>query len=128
MAGFIDQITTFCTPSQVNLFIGVIGCAIALSTVGFLVSFAHLLVVLIWCLVLNYLCSIGYKNASWFMVLWPFITLILGLFVWIVSFANTEIVDFADTLVGVPYTRDPYMTDPYMTTAGVTTPGMTPTM
>jgi hypothetical protein len=104
MAGsFIDQITTVCTPSQVNLFIGVIGCAIALSTAGFAVSFAHLFVVLIWCLVLNYLCSVGWKNAAWFLVLWPFIMLILGLFIWLIAFADAGITNFVDTAVGIPH-------------------------
>lgn len=88
---FADQITTFCAPSQVNLLLGVIGIVIAFTSVGIVASFSHLFVTLLWCLVLNYLCSIGWTTFAWILVLWPFILLLLGIVVFLLVTAEKDL-------------------------------------
>ena len=84
MAGFISQITTFCAPSQVNLVLGVLAFIVSLTALGFIASSLHLLFVFLWCLVLNWLCCNGLAWLSWFLVLWPFLLLLIGVIIWLV--------------------------------------------
>jgi hypothetical protein len=91
MGKFADDITTFCAPSQVNLLFGVIGFVLAFTSVGIIASFSHLFVTLLWCLVLNYLCSIGWTTVAWFLVLWPFLVLLFGIVIFLVVTAGTDI-------------------------------------
>jgi hypothetical protein len=131
MGKFADDITTFCAPSQVNLLFGVIGFVIAFTTVGIIGSFSHLFVTLLWCLLLNYMCSIGWTTVAWFLVLWPFIVLILCIVVYLIVMAGKDIqyiYDEAGTHGPNNYiagaTMTPGMT-PSLTYAATRTPGVT---
>jgi len=117
MGKFADDITTFCAPSQVNLLFGVIGFVIAFTSVGIIASFSHLFVTLLWCLVLNYLCSIGWKNVAWFLVLWPFIVLILCIVIYLVIIAGKDI--------NYVYERAGVASPNHFVAAATMTPGVT---
>jgi hypothetical protein len=117
MGKFADDITTFCAPSQVNLLFGVIGFVIAFTTVGIIGSFSHLFVTLLWCLLLNYMCSIGWTTVAWFLVLWPFIVLILCIVVYLIVMGGQDL-NYIYDRVGVQGPNS------YIE-ATATTPGMT---
>jgi len=122
MGKFADDITTFCAPSQVNLLFGVIGFVIAFTTVGIIGSFSHIFITLLWCLVLNYLCSIGWTTVAWFLVLWPFIVTILGIVIYLIVMAGQDIQYIYDQS-GIPIPNN-YIAGATMTpglTYGVTT-------
>jgi len=127
MGKFADDITTFCAPSQVNLLFGVIGFVLAFTTVGIIGSFSHLFVTLLWCLVLNYLCSVGWTTVAWFLVLWPFIVTVLGIIIYLVVIAGQD-VNYIYNQSGVPgpnkFIAGTTMT-PGLTYATTTTPGVT---
>jgi hypothetical protein len=116
MGKFADDITTFCAPSQVNLLFGVIGFVLAFTSVGIIASFSHLFVTLLWCLVLNYLCSIGWTKLSWFLVLWPFMLLLLGIVVFLVVTAGNDL-NYVYQQAGIPGPNQFFVQE----TPGVTT-------
>jgi hypothetical protein len=70
-----------CTPAKVYFAIAVIGCVIALFyNVSFYSVFVKLVFAFIWTFVLGWLCDKGYKTLSWFLVLLPYIILLLSVF------------------------------------------------
>lgn len=75
----MEKFAKYCTPAKIYFVLSVIGCLIALfhnvKIVAVLVKF---LFVLFWTFVLNWLCKKGFKAVSWFLVLLPFIMIILG--------------------------------------------------
>jgi hypothetical protein len=69
-----------CTPAKVYFALAVLASLIALfnrmSIVG---VFIKLIFAFIWTFVLGYLCDQGYKSLSWFLVLLPYIIILLVL-------------------------------------------------
>ena len=69
-----------CTPAKVYFALAVLASLIALfnrmSVVG---VFVKLVFAFIWTFVLGYLCDQGYKSLSWFLVLLPYIIILLVL-------------------------------------------------
>lgn len=70
-----------CTPAKVYFAIAVIACIIALfNNVSIFGVFIKLVFAFIWTYVLAWLCDKGYKTLSWFLVLLPYIILLLAVF------------------------------------------------
>jgi len=70
-----------CTPAKLYFAIAVIACIIALfSGVPVIAVFIKLLFAFIWTYILSWLCKKGYKTVSWFLVLLPYIIILLGFF------------------------------------------------
>jgi ABC-type uncharacterized transport system permease subunit len=70
-----------CTPAKVYFAIAVIACIIALfNNVSIFGVFVKLVFAFIWAYILAYLCDKGYKTISWFLVLLPYIILLLAMF------------------------------------------------
>jgi hypothetical protein len=70
-----------CTPAKVYFAIAVIASIIALFNKFSLLSVLMKLVfAFIWTFVLAWLCDKGYKNLSWFLVLLPYIVILLAFF------------------------------------------------
>ena len=69
-----------CSPAKLYLFITILGCIIALFSkmVGILPLVIKLIFALFWTFILNWLCKKGYKTDSWFIVLIPFIIILIG--------------------------------------------------
>jgi hypothetical protein len=68
-----------CTPAKLYFAIAVIACIIALfGGVPVIAVFIKLLFAFIWTYVLSWLCKAGYKTISWFLVLLPYIFILLG--------------------------------------------------
>ena len=67
-----------CIPALIYFILSVIAI-IGMIFTGFLIIpiLFKIIVVLIWTWLLNYLCSIGYGGLSWFLVLFPYIVILL---------------------------------------------------
>jgi hypothetical protein len=74
------DVKKLCTPAKVYLVVSVVSVLIALfrrsPVTTVLVQF---LFVLLWTFALNWLCSKGYKNVSWFLVVLPYVMLFFGM-------------------------------------------------
>ena len=80
MNGFKDTFKKLCTPAQVYLVIAVLAALLALVNRNSVTNVVvNLLFALIWTYVLSWLCNKGYKNLSWFLVLLPYVILLLGI-------------------------------------------------
>jgi hypothetical protein len=80
MKGFKDTFKKLCTPAQVYLVIAVLAALLALlnrNSVSHVV--VNLLFALVWTYILSWLCQQGYESLSWFLVLLPYIILLLGI-------------------------------------------------
>jgi hypothetical protein len=71
-----------CTPALIYLVLSVI----ALFLGAKMFTIMHIIGILLWTFILNYLCSIGYTTISWILVLLPLI------FMFFVAFSMTTIV------------------------------------
>ena len=68
-----------CTPAKIYFAIAVIGSVFALlSGVGIIAVFVKLIFAFIWTFILSWLCQKGYKSISWFLVLLPYIIILLA--------------------------------------------------
>ena len=70
-----------CTPARLYFAFSVISCIIMLfSRMSLLSIFSKLIFAFLWTFVLGWLCKKGYEAISWFLVLLPFIMMILVYF------------------------------------------------
>jgi hypothetical protein len=67
-----------CRPAYVYLILSLITFIlfIAMQSTGSAIM-GYVLQVMIWVFVLNLICTSGYENVSWFLVLFPFIIMVL---------------------------------------------------
>jgi hypothetical protein len=67
-----------CTPAKIYFAFSVLSCIIMLfNRVNIVAIFSKLIFAFLWTFVLGWLCSKGYKSISWFLVLLPFIMMLL---------------------------------------------------
>lgn len=67
-----------CTPAKIYLIIAVIASVIGLSNnAKFVVIVIKLFFAFLWTYVLSFLCKKGYENLSWFLVLFPYVVILL---------------------------------------------------
>lgn len=70
-----------CTPAKIYFGIAVIATIIALfNGVSFMMAFTQIFFAFIWTFVLGWLCDKGYSSISWFLVLLPYIVILLAMF------------------------------------------------
>lgn len=70
-----------CTPAKIYFAIAVIASLIALyNSVSIGNVFMNLIFAFIWTFVLAWLCDKGYDKISWFLVLLPYIIMLLAMF------------------------------------------------
>ena len=68
-----------CTPAKIYFAIAVISCIVALfNRVSIVATFVKLVFAFIWTYILGWLCSEGYTSLSWFLVLLPYIVILLA--------------------------------------------------
>ena len=80
MKGFKDTFKQMCTPAQVYLAIAFLGAFISLFNDNAVTNvIVNLFFSLIWTFVLSWLCNKGYESLSWFLVLLPYVILLLGI-------------------------------------------------
>jgi hypothetical protein len=74
------EFSKLCTPAKIYFAIAVIACVVALvNGLGIVAVFMKLLFAFIWTFILAWLCSKGYKSLSWFLVLLPYIVILLSI-------------------------------------------------
>lgn len=67
-----------CTPAKIYFVISVLSCVIALfHGVKFMAVGINLIIAFIWTALLSWFCKNGYGNFSWFLVLLPYIMMVL---------------------------------------------------
>ena len=75
-----ESFMKLCTPAQIYLFIALIMCVLALiSRAKITHILMKLLFAVIWTIILNFICSKGYTQVSWVLVLLPYILIALGM-------------------------------------------------
>lgn len=76
----MKDFSKLCTPAKIYFAIAVIATIIALFN-GFSVmaAFMKLFFAFIWTYILSWLCDKGYKSLSWFLVLLPYIIILLAM-------------------------------------------------
>ena len=76
--------TTFkelCTPAKIYFAIALLSAIFVLSRgVSFGVVFVRFLFGILWTFILGWLCKKGYTSLSWFLVLLPYVILLLATF------------------------------------------------
>jgi hypothetical protein len=69
-----------CTPAKLYFALSVLSCLMMLyNRVPALAIFTKLIFVFLWTFILGLLCKSGFKSLSWFLVLLPFVLLLLGI-------------------------------------------------
>ena len=75
-----DMFKQMCTPAQVYLVIAVFAALFALLSKNSVSNvIVNLLFALVWTFILSWLCKQGYESLSWFLVLLPYVILLLGM-------------------------------------------------
>jgi hypothetical protein len=81
-----------CTPAVVYLVLAVLSIIILIvKKASFIALFFKIIIIALWTWLLNYLCSIGYKSFSWFLVLLPFIITIIFITIGIVAIVDAAV-------------------------------------
>ena len=75
------KFSKLCTPAKIYFAIAVIAAIIALfNGASIMFAFMKLVFAFIWTFLLGWLCSKGYTTISWFLVLLPYIVIVLAMF------------------------------------------------
>lgn len=75
----MKEFSKLCTPARVYFIIAVIAALVALFNGATLMAeFIKLLFAFAWTFLLSWLCSNGYVSVSWFLVLLPYILILLA--------------------------------------------------
>jgi hypothetical protein len=70
-----------CTPARLYFAFSVLSCIIILfNRMSILIVFSKLIFAFLWAFILGWLCSKGYESLSWFLVLLPFVMMLLVAF------------------------------------------------
>ena len=70
-----------CTPARLYFFISVLSCVVALfNGVKIMTVGINLIIAFIWTAVLGWICSNGFSNLSWFLVLFPYLMMLFVFF------------------------------------------------
>ena len=73
------EFSKLCTPAKIYFAIAVIASIIMLfNGISFIAVFIKLIFAFIWSFVLGWLCKKGFTSVSWFLVLLPYIIIILA--------------------------------------------------
>ncbi len=70
-----------CSPAKLYFVLAVIACIIALfNGVKMMAVTINLIIAFLWTAVLSWICGKGFSNISWFLVLLPYILMLLVFF------------------------------------------------
>ena len=73
------EFSKLCTPAKIYFAIAVVACLFALlNGITVVAVFVKLVFAFIWTYILSWLCQKGYKSISWFLVLLPYIIILLA--------------------------------------------------
>ena len=70
-----------CTPAKIYFAFSLLSCILMLfNRMSILAVFTKLIFAFLWAFILGWLCSKGYASLSWFLVLLPFVMILLVAF------------------------------------------------
>ena len=70
-----------CSPAKLYFVLAVIACIIALfNGVKIMAVTVNLIIAFLWTAALSWICGKGFSNVSWFLVLFPYVVMLLVLF------------------------------------------------
>jgi hypothetical protein len=73
------EFSKLCTPAKIYFAIAVIACLISLMNgLGIVAVLMKIIFAFVWTFILAWLCSKGYQSVSWFLVLLPYIIMLLA--------------------------------------------------
>jgi len=67
----------YCTPAKIYLTIAVIYSIIQLFSTPFFLVLVNFLFALVWTCILGWLCTKGFSSVSWFLVLLPYVIMMM---------------------------------------------------
>jgi hypothetical protein len=73
----LDRYKTFCTPAKIYLTIAVVVSFIQLFSVPVFIVFINFLFAIFWTYILGWLCNKGFSSVSWFLVLLPYVVMLM---------------------------------------------------
>jgi hypothetical protein len=74
------EFSKLCTPAKIYFVLAIIASIFALfSGMGIVSVIVKLIFAFIWTFILSWLCEKGYKSLSWFLVLLPYVVILLVL-------------------------------------------------
>lgn len=77
----MKDFSRLCTPAKIYFAIAVIATVIALfNGASIMMAFWKLVFAFLWTFILGWLCDKGYRSISWFLVLLPYIIIVLAMF------------------------------------------------
>jgi hypothetical protein len=82
----VNMFRSYCTPAKIYLAIAVIICIIQIFTVPVAFVLINLGFAFIWAFILQWLCKKGFSSVSWFLVLLPYVAMLMQSLGFIVSF------------------------------------------
>lgn len=111
-----------CTPAKIYFGIAVIASIFALFRgVEFSAVFMKMFFAFVWTYILGWLCKKGYSSISWFLVLLPYIIIILAML-------NIAHINQRDTMFRSVGLQGPYGQEGATTMGSSMDPSMTPSM
>ncbi len=72
-----NMFRSYCTPAKIYLTIAVLYCIIQLFTVPIVFVLINFGFALIWAFILQWLCKKGFSAVSWFLVLLPYVAMLM---------------------------------------------------
>ena len=81
-----------CTPAKLYFVLVVLSCIVALfNGVGFIHVAVNLIIAFLWTAALSWICGKGFSNVSWFLVLFPYILMLLVFFKLVKDVTNSQV-------------------------------------
>jgi hypothetical protein len=73
----MNAFKNYCTPAKIYLAIAVIVSFFQLFSVPFFMVFVNFIFAIIWTYILGWLCKKGFSSVSWFLVLFPYVVMLM---------------------------------------------------
>jgi hypothetical protein len=81
-----------CSPAKLYFVLAVIACIIALfNGVKIMAVTVNLIIAFLWTAALSWICGKGFSNVSWFLVLFPYILMLLVFFKLVKDVSNHQV-------------------------------------
>jgi hypothetical protein len=92
MANLKDKVSTFCLPAKIYLVLAVIAIIVGFITGATLIFvFVKLVFAVLWTLLLNFLCNSGLTPLSWFLVLLPYVFILLAFIILLTTSVTNKV-------------------------------------
>ena len=81
-----------CSPAKLYFVLAVIACIIALfNGVKIMAVTVNLIIAFLWTAALSWICGKGFSTVSWFLVLFPYILMLLVFFKLVKDVTNSQV-------------------------------------